>query len=130
MTTTSETTQLPPIVELPPSYVIPVVLVLSSIPLFLILKWVALPVSLFGLFLAIQTATIRLQFTPTDLDIYRSGKMIRRFPYREWTNWEIFWSPIPILFYFREVNSIHFLPMLFNAGMLRSCLEEKITINR
>lgn len=126
MTTTSTPTKLPQIVELSPSYTIPVVLVLSSIPLFLVLKWLALPVSLFGLFLAIQTATIRLQFTSTDLDVYRSGKMIRRFPYKEWLNWEIFWSPVPILFYFREVNSIHFLPMLFNAKMLRSCLEERI----
>jgi hypothetical protein len=125
MTTTPSTTRTPQVVELPPSYAIPVVLVLGSMPLFLVQKWVALAVSLFGLFLTLQAATIRLQFTPTDLDVYRSGKLIRRFPYREWLNWEIFWSPVPILFYFREVNSIHFLPVLFNAKLLRSCLEER-----
>ncbi|MEB3882436.1 DUF3119 family protein [Lyngbya sp. CCY1209] len=125
MTTTPTATPLPQVVELRPSYAIPLVLVLGSIPLFLVQKWVALPVSLFGLFLTLQTATIRLQFTPTDLDVCRSGKLIRRFPYREWLNWEIFWPPVPILFYFREVNSIHFLPVLFDPKMLRSCLEER-----
>jgi hypothetical protein len=28
-----------------------------------------------------------------------------------------------VLFYFREVSSIHFLPILFSPSQLRSCLE-------
>jgi hypothetical protein len=39
---------------------------------------------------------------------------------------EIFWSPVPILFYFREVNSIHFLPMLFQSAALRTQLETRL----
>lgn len=129
MTSTVQPTQLDPIVELEPSYAIPAVLVLAAIPLTLVQIWVAAAVAVFALFLAVQTATIRLEFTQTDLDVYRSGSLIRRFPYREWEHWEVFWQPLPILFYFREVNSIHFLPMLFDAKTLRECLEQRCPRN-
>lgn len=125
MTSTANKTELDPIVELSPSYIIPAVLVLGAIPLLLVQVWVAAAIAIFGLFLMVQAATIRLEFTQTDLDVYRSGSLIRRFPYREWENWDIFWNPVPILFYFREVNSIHFLPMLFDAKTLRECLEQR-----
>ncbi|WP_390883386.1 DUF3119 family protein [Kovacikia minuta] len=69
-----------------------------------------------------------MRFTETDFDIYRGEKLIRRFPYRDWQNWRIFWSPVPILFYFREVKSIHFLPILFDPKTLRLCLE-RIPLN-
>ena len=85
---------------------------------------VSLGVAIFALFLLVQTALIRLQFTPTDLDVYRSGKLLRRFPYQDWINWEIFWTPVPILFYFREVKSIHFLPIIFDAKLLETCLKQ------
>ncbi|MEA5535764.1 DUF3119 family protein [Crocosphaera sp. XPORK-15E] len=111
-------------IELAPSYKIPLVLISIAIPLLLVQPWASLPLALFGLFLLLQTVTIRLQFTPTALDIYRSSKLLRRFPYTEWTNWRIFWSPVPILFYFREVNSIHFLPIIFDPKTLKTCLEE------
>lgn len=124
MTTTPSSTESSQTVELTPSYIIPSVIIIGALPLFLLQKWLALAIAIFGLFLMIQTATIRLQFTPTDLDVYRSGKLIRRFPYSEWLNWEIFWPSVPILFYFKEVNSIHFLPMLFNAEMLKTCLQQ------
>ncbi len=123
--TTSFTSNLSPTVELKPSYNIPIVLVLGAIPLLFVQVWVGAILALFGLFLLFQTVTLRLQFTPTDLDIYRGEKMIRRFPYREWQNWRIFWSPVPILFYFKEVKSIHFLPILFNPNTLKECLEQR-----
>ncbi|MFM6191783.1 MAG: DUF3119 family protein [Planktothrix sp.] len=122
--TTTPTTQTPNTIELPPNYIIPIVLMISAFPLFLIQRWGSLALAFFALFLFIQTALIRLQFTPTDLDVYRSGKLIRRFPYQEWSNWEIFWTPVPILFYFREVKSIHFLPIIFDAQLLQSCLKQ------
>ena len=122
--TTTPTTQTSNIVELPPNYIIPIVLLISAFPLFLIQRWVSLGVAIFALFLLVQTALIRLQFTPTDLDVYRSGKLLRRFPYQDWTNWEIFWTPVPILFYFREVKSIHFLPIIFDAKLLETCLKQ------
>ncbi|MFB2974674.1 DUF3119 family protein [Microseira sp. BLCC-F43] len=112
-------------VELAPSYTIPIVLVLAAIPLLLVQVWVSLAIALFGLFLLFQTATIRLRFTESALDVYRSDRLIRRFPYQEWQNWRIFWPSVPILFYFKEVNSIHFLPIVFDPKMLQACLEQR-----
>lgn len=112
------------IIELLPSYKIPFFLIIFSIPLLLVKWWLGLPVSLFGLFLLIQTITLRLQFTETALDIYRSKKLIRRFPYSEWYNWRVFWPRVPILFYFKEVKSIHFLPIIFDPKSLTTCLEK------
>lgn len=80
--------------------------------------------AVFGLFLTVQTFLIRIQFSEQALNVLRLGKVIRSFPYSEWLNWEIFWSPVPILFYFREVNSIHFLPVIFNSKTLADCLHK------
>lgn len=112
-------------IDLAPSYTIPIVLVLVAIPLFFVQAWVSLAIALFGLFLLIQTVTLRLRFTDTDLDIYRGDTLIRRFPYQEWQNWRIFWPSFPVLFYFKEVKSIHFLPILFDPAMLKTCLEAR-----
>ena len=112
-------------VELKPSYNIPVVLVLVAIPVLLIQPWLGCILTLLGLFFMLQAVTLRFQFTATDFDLYRGEKLIRRFPYQEWQNWRIFWNQVPILFYFKEVNSIHFLPILFDPKTLKSCLEER-----
>ncbi|MCW5317574.1 DUF3119 family protein [Nostoc sp. KVJ3] len=112
-------------VELKPSYNIPIVLVLAAIPLLWVQPWVGSIFTLFGLFLMFQALTLRLQFTVTDLDIYRGEKLIRRFPYQEWQNWRIFWNVVPILFYFKEIKSIHFLPILFDPNALKTCLEQR-----
>lgn len=112
-------------VELAPSYTLPLVLIVAAPLMLLIQVWVSLAIALFGLFLLFQAVTLRLQFTETALDIYRSQTLIRRFPYQEWQNWRIFWSSVPILFYFKEVKSIHFLPILFDPKMLKTCLEQR-----
>jgi hypothetical protein len=112
-------------IELKPSYNIPVVLVIAAIPLIWVQPIAAGALALFGLFLMFQAITLRLQFTITDLDVYRGEKLIRRFPYQEWQNWRIFWNGVPILFYFKEVKSIHFLPIIFDPNTLKSCLEER-----
>ncbi len=112
------------IIELAPNYRIPIFLVISAIPLFLVNIIVAAVISLLGLFLMFQTVAIRLQFSQTALDVRRSGKVIRSFPYSAWSNWRIFWQPVPILLYFREINSIHFLPIIFDAKTLVDCLEK------
>jgi len=120
-------------VQLAPSYTLPLVLVIAAIPLLLFSVWVggAIPFGIaslhafFGLFLMFQAATLRLQFTETALDIYRGETLIRRFPYQDWQNWRIFWAAVPVLFYFKEVKSIHFLPILFDPKMLKSCLEQR-----
>jgi hypothetical protein len=119
---------------LQPSYNIPIALILGGLGS-ACLSWVMWGVSLaivagivalFGGFLLYQAATLRLVFTITDLDIYRGDSRIRQFPYKDWQMWDIFWSPVPILFYFREVNSIHFLPILFSPTQLRSQLEQHV----
>ncbi|MGD1851178.1 MAG: DUF3119 family protein [Cyanophyceae cyanobacterium] len=110
-------------VELESNYLLPVAIVAIAAPIGLFLNlWVGLVVGAFGLFLAVQASRIRLIFTSTALDVYTGEKPIRSFPYAEWENWEIFWSPVPILFYFKEVNSIHFIPILYNPTALRQCL--------
>lgn len=84
--------------------------------------WGGLVIALLGLFLVVQTTVIRLTFTETELQVCRGATILRQFPYAEWQTWTVFWLPIPILFYFREVKSIHFLPMLFSPTELRSQL--------
>ncbi len=123
MTSIPSSTQLPTEVELQPTYTIPLVLIAMAVPVAAMQLWVGLGIGGFGLFLSIQTALIRLKFTTTALDVYRGDKLIRTFPYSEWETWQIFWQPVPILFYFKEVNSIHFLPIIFDPQMLRTCLE-------
>ena len=110
------------IIELAPSFKIPLFLVILAIPLGWLNLLTGIICGVLGLFLMFQTTRIRLQFTSVALDIYSSSKMIRSFPYSEWTNWRIFWQPVPILFYFREVKSIHFLPILFDPQTLQDCL--------
>jgi Protein of unknown function (DUF3119) len=123
VTSIPASTPLPTEVELPPNYTIPLIIIAAAIPVAAIQVWVGLAIGVFGLFLTIQTAIIRLKFTTTALDVYRGSKLIRTFPYHEWESWQIFWQPVPILFYFKEVNSIHFLPIIFDSQMLRTCLE-------
>lgn len=122
MTSAASSTQT---VELAPSYTLPIALVILALPIILVQIWVSLVIALLGLFLMFQAATIRLQFTETALDLYRGETLLRRFPYQDWQNWRVFWQPVPILFYFKEVKSIHFLPILFDPKMLQTCLEER-----
>lgn len=125
--TTAPTTET---IELEPSYSLPIALVLIAVPLFLLQPWVSGAIALFGLFLLFQAATLRLRFTETALDIFRGETLIRRFPFQEWQNWRIFWSPVPILFYFKEVKSIHFLPILFDPKTLEACLRQRCLLDR
>ncbi len=116
-TTTLSTT------ELTPSYRLALAVMALALPLGWLQIWVGLVFGSFGLFLLWQTLTLRLRFTPDALQVYRGDTEIRHFPYTQWFYWKIFWHPLPVLFYFREINSIHFLPVLFNPDQLRDCLE-------
>lgn len=111
-----------------PDYRLSLSLLALSVPLLFWHLWVGVPAVLFAIFLVIQTALIRLTFTDTSLEVYRSGIQIRSFPYRDWLHWQIYFPSLPILFYFWEVNSIHFLPILFDPMQLKSCLESHITL--
>lgn len=129
MTTTAASTASAETIVLSPSYNLPIAIVFLAVPLFFVQVWVSVAIALFGFFLLVQAATLRLSFTETALDIERGQTLIRRFPYQDWQNWRIFWSPVPILFYFKEVNSIHFLPILFDPKALRACLDARCRLS-
>lgn len=112
-------------VVLTPRYWVPLGIGLLAVPLFFLSLWAGAVVFVFAVFLAFQAATVRFEFTNKALELYRGETQLRCFPYSDWSNWQIFWPPVPILFYFREVNSIHFTPMLFDAKTLQTCLEER-----
>jgi len=90
-----------------------------------------LVLAIFSIFLYIQTVILQLTFSADALLVTRKSwgapaVEIKRFPYKEWQYWQIFWPRFPVLFYFREIHSIHFLPMLFNADQLQSELKQRI----
>jgi len=116
MTTTSTAETLTP------SYKLPIAIVLLSLPLLFIQPIIGGVIALLGLFLLYQTSTIRLRFTDTALEVLRKENILKIFPYVGWQTWTVFWPPVPILFYFKEVESIHFLPMLFSPAELRDRL--------
>jgi hypothetical protein len=111
---------------LTPSFALPIAFIFTGIPILAWQIYVGIALVVFGLFLFFQALTIRLQFTDRALDVYRSNTLIRHFPYEDWQSWRIFWRPLPILFYFKEVQSIHFLPMLFNPQELESALTKHL----
>ncbi len=117
MTTTTDT------VTLEPSYRLPIGIIAIALPLLFIQLWLGSVVALLGLFLLYQATTIRLLFTPSTLEVRRKETLLKTFPYANWETWKVFWLPVPILFYFKEVNSIHFLPVLFDPEGLRDRLQ-------
>lgn len=114
-------------VILAPSPWLPLAVVALGLPCLLINLWLALVVSLFGLVLLIQSQILRLQFSADALLVWRGSTVLRRFPYSEWLNWIVFWPALPVLFYFREQRSIHFLPVLFDATTLREQLNHHVS---
>jgi hypothetical protein len=119
---------LPDPVILAPSYLVPLAISLAGalcIPLqprWAGFRWVALALVAFGGLLLLQARTLRLEFAHHDLVVWRGEQEIRRFPYASWLGWRLFWPSLPVLFYFREVRSIHLLPVLFDPAELRQQL--------
>jgi hypothetical protein len=106
---------------------LPLAVIALGLATLLLNTWAALVVSLFGLFLLIQSQLLRLQFSADALLVWRGEQVLRRFPYSEWLGWKLFWGPVPVLFYFREQRSIHFLPVLFDATSLRDQLNRHVS---
>ncbi|QVV67478.1 DUF3119 family protein [Synechococcus sp. LA31] len=127
--TSSQTPQPDPDqgVILAPRIWLPLAVIALGVAALLLTVWLALVVSLFGLFLLIQSQILRLQFTTDALLVWRGATVLRRFPYSEWLTWSLFWGPVPVLFYFREQRSIHFLPVLFDATSLREELNRHVS---
>ena len=70
------------VTELRPNYAIPAVFAVVGIVLWFLKFWaIASVLILFSIFLTFQTATLRLIFTDSDLDIYRNNSLIRKFPF-------------------------------------------------
>ncbi|MEM7794882.1 MAG: DUF3119 family protein [Cyanobacteria bacterium P01_C01_bin.118] len=107
-----------------PDYRLALSILLIGLCIAAVQSWTGVGIAVLGLFLVIQTTVIRLTFTETELQVCRGATILRQFPYDEWQTWTVFWSAVPILFYFREVNSIHFLPMLFNPVELTAQLNQ------
>jgi hypothetical protein len=120
-------------VVLAPRYGVPVgVLLLAAaslalLPLWAGAGWLALALALFGLFLLLQTVLLRLEFSDEALLVWRRQTLLRRFPYGAWLGWRLFWPQLPVLFYFRERESIHLLPVLFDAATLRAQLTQRLS---
>ena len=112
-------------VVLSPSFRLPMALGVIAIALYWVSLWMAIPVGIFAIFLGIQAIILNFHFTPVAFELYRGQQQLRCFPYDQWLNWEIFFEPIPILFYFRETQSIHFLPIVFNGKQLKSALTQR-----
>ena len=127
--TSSQTPQPDPDqgVILAPRIWLPLAVIALGVAALLLTVWLALVVSLFGLLLLIQSQILRLQFTSDALLVWRGATVLRRFPYSEWLTWSLFWGPVPVLFYFREQRSIHFLPVLFDATSLREELNRHVS---
>ena len=120
--TTPASVTLSPDARLP---LLVVVLGVALLPLPLS-PWPTVVVVLFGVFLLIQTASLRLEFEERALIVWQNGRELRRFPYDQWLTWRLFAPWLPGLFYFRETQSIHFLPILFNPAELRQQLEQRV----
>lgn len=83
-------------------------------------------VALLGLILLFQSVRLRLVFTPDALELHNGAVVLRRFPYKNWRGWSLFWAPLPVLLYFREVNGIHFVPVIMDGQGLRQQLEQRL----
>ena len=91
--------------------------------------WPTLVVVVFGLFLLIQTASLRLEFEERALIVWQNGRELRRFPYEHWLAWRLFAPWLPGLFFFRETKSIHFLPILNQHARTARTKTNKIKCN-
>lgn len=70
--------------------------------------WPTLVVVVFGLFLLIQTASLRLEFEERALIVWQNGRELRRFPYEHWLAWRLFAPWLPGLFFFRKPKAFTF----------------------
>jgi hypothetical protein len=132
MTAASNPADPTDVVTLSPRFLVPLGVVVLGATCLLLLPywsgapWLAAVVVLFGGFLAVQAALLRLRFTAGELLVLRRENVIRSFPYDEWIGWRLYWPAVPVLFYFREQRSIHLLPMLFDATALQEQLQQRM----
>ena len=115
-------------VTIAPSFQLPIILITLSFSL-LFLKIGSFPTIIsasFSFFLLLQSFTLRIKITKEDFIVLQLGKEIRRFPFKNWLTWKLFFPSVPGIFYFREKSSPHLLPILFNPEQLRNQLKDKV----
>ena len=115
-------------VILSPSYRLPIFIIFLGL-LFLITPfkpWPTIIISSFGLFLLLQSFTLKLKFTKNDLVVMQLGNELRRFPFKNWIAWKIIWPQLPGFLYFREKASPHLLPILFEVNSLSEQLRLRV----
>ncbi len=112
-------------VVLPPMHRLPLVITALGLSLLIlpISPWPSFLISGFGLFLLLQSFTLRLKFTSEELVVLQLGRELRRFPFKKWISWRILLPKLPGLLYFREEASPHLLPILFDTKMLEEQLK-------
>tara|TARA_B100000700_G_C14885932_1_gene780348 strand:+ start:80 stop:478 length:399 start_codon:yes stop_codon:yes gene_type:complete len=121
--TSNESVTLAPSFQLP-SILSIIGLLLLPLPLS---PWLTIIVTSFGLFLLLQSFTLRLEFTKDSLIVKQFGKQLRSFPFKNWLAWKIFLPQLPGLLYFREEASPHLLPILFDPKELKTQLELRVS---
>ena len=115
-------------VILSPSYRLPIFIIFVGL-LFLLTPlhpWPTIVISSFGLFLLLQSFTLKLKFTKDDLIVMQLGNELRRFPFKNWIAWKIILPKLPGFLYFREEASPHLLPILFDVSSLKEQLRLKV----
>ncbi len=112
-------------VILEPMYRLPTLILIIGLTIFFtpLPSWASIAITVFGLFLLLQSFTLRLKFTSENLVVLQLGKEIRCFPYKNWIAWRIFLPQLPGILYFRETASPHLLPILFDCEMLENQLK-------
>ena len=113
-------------VVLAPGLRLPLVILLLGSLLCLLNLAAGGAMAVLGLFLLLQSVRLRLVFGPEALELHNGTVVLRRFPYKNWRNWRLFWTPFPVLLYFREVNGIHFVPVIMDGQGLRQQLERRL----
>ncbi len=115
-------------IVLNPMHRLPVIIALLGIPISLmpIPNFIGITISTFGLFLLIQSFTLKIKVTLEDFIVLQLGKEIRRFPFKTWISWRIFLPELPGILYFRETASPHLLPILFDIDMLKNQLQLRV----
>ncbi len=113
---------------LSPMFRLPILIILAGLTNYLLPtpSWITITIVAFGLFLLLQSFTLRLKITNKELVVLQLGRELRRFPFEKWISWKIIFPRLPGFLYFREEASPHLLPLLFNPQQLDEMLNKRV----
>tara|TARA_B100001250_G_C19703702_1_gene745963 strand:+ start:692 stop:1105 length:414 start_codon:yes stop_codon:yes gene_type:complete len=115
-------------ITLTPMHRLPILITALGLLFFIppISIWPAILICGFGLFLLLQSFTLKLKFTQEEMIVLQLNNELRRFPYKNWIAWKIILPQLPGLLYFREEASPHLLPILFDPKSLEEQLNLRL----